>query len=115
MFDNKSRYNDCEDAVITIVSDITNTVYGNKVINTKEIKYKKRRVLPIVDTDYNSDNIPTLQEVTIKAGDRLDNISAATLGDPEQFWQICDYNNAMYPPDLTFELGKTLVVKAPWT
>ena len=34
-------------------------------------------------------------------GDRLDNVSAQYLGDPEQFWRLCDANNAMEPEELT--------------
>ena len=34
-------------------------------------------------------------------GDRLDNIAARYLGDPEQFWRICDANGAMRPDELT--------------
>ena len=54
-----------------------------------------------------------LGEVTVTEGDRLDLITARTLGDPEQFWQICDANNAMNPVDLTAELGRSLVIPLP--
>ena len=36
----------------------------------------------------------------VTQGDRLDNITAQFLGDPEQFWRVCDANNAMGPDDL---------------
>jgi len=115
MFENTSRYNDIDDAIITVISDIRNTKHGNKNVETREIKYKKRRILPIQDTDNYNDDISILQQVVVKAWDRLDNIAASTLGDPEQFWRICDANNAMYPPELTNEPGKTIIIKAPWT
>jgi hypothetical protein len=36
----------------------------------------------------------------VTEGDRLDNITAHYLGDPEQFWRVADANNAMNPTDL---------------
>ena len=52
-------------------------------------------------------------EFTITEGDRLDLITYRTLGDPEQFWQICDANNAMNPVELTEDLGSSLVIPLP--
>ena len=40
-------------------------------------------------------------------GDRLDNITAKYLGDPEQFWRMCDANGAMRPEELTETIGST--------
>jgi len=54
-----------------------------------------------------------LAEVTVSQGDRLDLITARTLGDPEQYWRICDANEAMNPPDLTDEPGEVLRVPVP--
>ena len=54
-----------------------------------------------------------LVEVTVTQGDRLDLIAYNTLGDPEQFWRICDANNAMNPVELTAEAGKTVRVPVP--
>ena len=42
-----------------------------------------------------------LVEHSVKEGDRLDNIAAHYLGDPEQFWRLCDANEAMQPDELT--------------
>jgi hypothetical protein len=57
--------------------------------------------------------MPLLVEVTVTQGDRLDLITARTLGDPEQFWRICDANNAMNPFALTAEPGRVLRVAMP--
>ncbi|MBX3238408.1 MAG: LysM peptidoglycan-binding domain-containing protein [Chitinophagaceae bacterium] len=46
----------------------------------------------------------------VKQGDRLDNIAAGSIGDPEQFWQLADANNAMKPEELTDEPGKQLLI-----
>jgi len=45
--------------------------------------------------------------------DRLDNIAAHYLGDPEQFWRLADANNAMRPEELTEEVGRRLRVTHP--
>jgi nucleoid-associated protein YgaU len=37
---------------------------------------------------------------TVVAGERYDTIAAAYLGDPTQFWQLCDANAVMDPADL---------------
>ena len=73
----------------------------------RTIAYVRRRFLP------QGKDIPVLGEVTVTEGDRLDLITDRTLGDPEQFWQICDANNAMNPVDLTAELGRSLVIPLP--
>ncbi len=73
----------------------------------RTITYVKRRFLP------QGKEMPVLGEVTITEGDRLDLITYRTLGDPEQFWQICDANNAMNPVELTEELGSSLVIPLP--
>lgn len=73
----------------------------------RTIAYVQRRFLPPADT------FQIFGEVVVKQGDRLDNIAFRTLGDPEQFWQICDANNAMHPKDLTAELGARLRIPVP--
>ena len=50
---------------------------------------------------------------TVKQGDRLDNITASFLGDPEQFWRLCDANNALEPDDLTDTPGETITITLP--
>ncbi|NEP18556.1 MAG: hypothetical protein F6J97_16915, partial [Leptolyngbya sp. SIO4C1] len=66
-----------------------------------------RRFLP------NGQDLPLLGEVTITAEDRLDLITANALGDPEQFWQVCDANNAMNPTALTADIGQRLRIPQP--
>ena len=41
----------------------------------------------------------------VVAGDRLDNLAARYLGDPEQFWRLCDANGAMRPEELVANVG----------
>ncbi|HXQ70451.1 MAG TPA: hypothetical protein VN844_08195 [Pyrinomonadaceae bacterium] len=69
--------------------------------------YKRRRFLP------QGELMPLLVEALIAQDDRLDLITARTLGDPEHFWRVCDANNAMNPFALTEEVGRRLRVPLP--
>lgn len=60
-----------------------------------------------------ADRFDVLQEHTVTAGDRLDNITAQYLGDPEQFHVLCDANNAMRPLELTETVGRKLRITLP--
>ena len=94
MFEPTSRYYTLETATFTR-SD------GRVIV------YKRRRFLPQADA------MTVLAEVTVTQGDRLDLITARTLGAPEQFWRVCDANNAMHPADLTTEIGRVLRIQMP--
>ncbi|HEY9695881.1 MAG TPA: LysM domain-containing protein [Trichocoleus sp.] len=69
----------------------------------REIAYLRRRFLP---------NAPAsvLAEHLVTEGDRLDNVTATYLGDPEQFWRVADANNAMQPEKLTQAIGRWLII-----
>jgi hypothetical protein len=54
-----------------------------------------------------------LAEHTVVAGDRIDNVTARYLADPEQFWRLCDANRAERPDDLTAVAGRILIVPMP--
>lgn len=94
MFDESSRYYYLQDAVY-------------ETADGKRIAYKRRRFLP------QGERIPALAEIEVAIGDRLDGITARTLGDPLQFWQVADANNALNPFDLTDELGRVLRIPLP--
>jgi hypothetical protein len=68
----------------------------------REIVYLRRRFVP------DGAQAVDLTEHEVTQGDRLDTITARYLGDPEQFWQVCDANNAMRPTELTNEIGRRL-------
>lgn len=70
-----------------------------------EIAYLRRRFLPPLPKPQDE---PVLAEHVVTQGERLDNITARYLGDPEQFWRVCDANNAMKPQSLTGEVGLRL-------
>ena len=71
------------------------------------MSYVSRRFLPQGET------LPVLLNIKTQYGDRLDQLAARTLGNPLQFWRICDANNAMLPSDLTHPVGQTLIVPRP--
>ena len=71
------------------------------------LAYKRRRILPRGET------MPVLVELTVAQGERLDMLSTRALGDPEQYWRICDANNAMYPPDVVATDGSRVRVPVP--
>lgn len=54
-----------------------------------------------------------VQEHTVAQGDRLDNITARYLGDPEQFWRICDANGVLRPEELTEAVGSRIRITLP--
>jgi hypothetical protein len=70
----------------------------------REITYVRRRFIPSRGSG--------LEGVThrVAQGDRLDNVAARTLGDPEAFWRICDANAAMRPDALTEVVGRELQI-----
>lgn len=73
----------------------------------QKIVYLRRRFVPP------SDRFALLQEHSVAQGDRLDNITANYLGDPEQFWRVCDANNATRPDELTETIGRRLRITLP--
>jgi len=73
----------------------------------RTMAYLKRRFLPPPE------RFSLLQEHMVVQGDRLDNITARYLGDPEQFWRVCDANGAMLPNELTEEIGRRLRITLP--
>ena len=54
-----------------------------------------------------------LQLHTVRQGERLDNITAHYLEDPEQFWRLCDANRATRPDQLTGQPGRQLRITLP--
>ncbi len=94
MFEQNSRYYKIETTTLTEPGG-------------RRIAYKRRRFVP------RAEDLQTLVNVTVVQADRLDLISARTLGDPEQYWRICDASDAMNPPDLMAEPGKTVRIPLP--
>jgi Tol biopolymer transport system component len=90
MFSTTSRYQDIQTATFT-------TPDGRQIV------YVQRRFLP-------TEKPTEFTKHTVTGGDRLDNITARYLGDPQQFWRLCDTNNAMHPQELTAKIAQPLVI-----
>jgi hypothetical protein len=73
----------------------------------RTIVYVLRRFAP------QPDSLTLLQQHVVVGGDRLDNLTAQYLDDPEQFWRIADANNAMQPDELTQTVGRVLRITLP--
>jgi hypothetical protein len=75
----------------------------------KTIVYIRRRFVP------QPERFTLLHEHTVTQGERLDNITANYLGDPEQFWRVCDANRTMRPDELTESdrIGRRLRITLP--
>lgn len=91
---------------------VTSRYYGIEIasfetVTGQSIAYVRRRIVPPPE------NFTLLVEHTVVQGDRLDNITAKYLGDPEQFWRIADANNAVRPEELTDQIGARLRITLP--
>ena len=91
MFPVPSRYYSVETARLTLPDG-------------REIVYLRRRFPPRAAA------VP-LAEHLVTESDRLDNVTAVYLGDPEQFWRVCDANNALRPAEME-EDGRRIVIPA---
>lgn len=60
----------------------------------RRVPYLRRRLLP------QGADLEAAAVYVYKGDERLDNITAAYLADPELFWLICDANDALHPRDL---------------
>ncbi len=91
---------------------ITSRYYGIATVTLetpegKSIVYVRRRIVPPPE------RFELLVEHAVTEGERLDNIAAQFLGDPEQFWRICDANGAIRPDELTEVVGRRLRITLP--
>lgn len=89
MFTSTSRYADLPTA---------ETVLGDGRL----VRYAQRRFLPPTSA------VPAVSELTATSADRLDLLAGRALGDPEQYWRICDANPVMHPADLLSTPGRRL-------
>ena len=97
MFEPTSRYANIPDATLA-VPDADG--------RPRLLVYKRRRFIP------DGSGTTTLVEHRVAQGERLDNIAARYLGDPTQFWKLCDANGVMHPAELE-TLGRTLRIALP--
>lgn len=91
MFFRGSRYEHVPEATIAGPDDRT-------------IRYKRMRFVP---------EVPARLAIAVQSGDRPDLVSWRVLGDPEQFWRLCDVNRERRPVDLTAQSGRRLGAPGP--
>jgi hypothetical protein len=73
----------------------------------REISYLKRRFIAPPH------HFAEIAEHEVKQGDRIDNLAAHHLGDPLQFWRLCDANGVMRPEELTETIGRRIRITLP--
>jgi hypothetical protein len=71
------------------------------------VTYVRRRFVPPVE------NFGTLREHRVSQGDRLDNLAATYLDEPQSYWRLCDGNGAIRPEELTETIGCPLRIPLP--
>jgi hypothetical protein len=72
-----------------------------------QISYVSRRFIP------GPAAYTVLRLYRVAQGDRVDVISAALLGNPLSYWQLCDANLAIKPPDVVAVPGAFINVTLP--
>ncbi len=73
----------------------------------RAVAYLRRRFVPPPD------QFGTLAVHAVAPGDRIDTVTAAYLGDPEQFWRVCDANLALRPEELAEQPGRQVRIGTP--
>ena len=93
MFFRGSRYENIAEATLTTEDGRT-------------IRYKRMRFVP-------QTSAPPRLFTTVEEGERPDLLTFRMIGDPEQFWRLCDLNLVRRPVDLTAEPGMPVAVPSP--
>jgi len=91
MFFTGSRYNAVDVAQVTLPDG-------------RVVSYKRMRFIP---------EDGGALSYKVRQGDRPDLAGYNALGDPEQFWRLCDVNRVQRAVDLTAEPGEKIAVPGP--
>lgn len=73
----------------------------------QKIVYLRRRFVPPPE------NFALLLEHAVSASERVDNLTAQYLGDPEQFWRLSDANGVVRPEELVETVGRRIRITLP--
>jgi hypothetical protein len=76
-------------------------------IDDEPVRYATRRFVP------GAERFALLREHVVTEGERPDTIAATYLGDPEQYWRLCDANNVLHPAELVARIGRHLRITLP--
>lgn len=90
----------------------TSRYYGVKTATLLQadgtmVAYLRRRFVP------GSDRFTVVQEHQVASGERIDHLGSTYLGDPEQYWRLCDANDAVRPDALTESAGSVVKIGLP--
>ncbi len=96
--DPASRYNGIEEGEAKLPD-------GDGGLRT--VHYLRRRFLP------QPEQLVTMVEHGVAAGDRLDNLATRYLGDPLAFWRVADANLELQPEVLTDMPGRSVRIALP--
>ena len=69
----------------------------------REVRYLRRRFVPSPASH------SVVVEHRLESGERLDLLAARYLGDPTQFWRLCDATGTLRPEELEV-VGRVIVV-----
>jgi hypothetical protein len=91
---------------------ITSRYYGMATVTLetaagKKIVFVRRRFVPPPE------NFDLLVEHVVTEGERVDSITGQYLGDPEQFWRVCDANGVVRPEELVEPIGRRIRITLP--
>jgi hypothetical protein len=98
VFEAASRYYDIETAELAL-RDASGEL--------RLVRYVRRRFIT------GAPSTATLVAHAVVQGERLDHLAARYLGDPTQFWRICDANSALRPEELVEEPGSRVDIPLP--
>lgn len=73
----------------------------------RTVVFVTRRLLPPPE------HFALLRSVTVREGERLDNLAARHIGVATQWWRMADANDAMLPEALVAEAGARLRITLP--
>ncbi len=71
------------------------------------VVHLRRRFVPA------SDRFTVVQEHRVTAGERVDHLASMYLGDPEQYWRLCDANDTVRPDALVERLDAVVHIALP--
>ena len=69
----------------------------------RPVRYVRRRIIPRPDAHQR------IVDHLVAPGDRLDLVTARYLGDPTQFWRLCDANGVLHPVELE-QTGRIITI-----
>jgi hypothetical protein len=90
----------------------TSRYYGVKTATRLQpdgttVVYLQRRFVP------GSERFTIVQEHQVSSGERIDHLGDRYVGDPEQYWRLCDANDALRPDSLTEQPGSIVKIGLP--